>query len=244
MRTPPRSEREPRSGVVTPARIFSRVDLPEPLGPTRPAWSPSNNPNDRSSKSDRVPYAMLIASQLSRSGRLIRCYFFFFFGFFFSFRMPVPFAMGSPPLVNGLAMIIDTDAGGANQFLHVDGRQGPRVATAGSGRRSLALTPPRLGGGLSDGRTVALERRAAHVARLVDRERPGAVHGLAVVPHHQVADPPLGGVDEIPLGRMLDQVAQEQARLPPRPAQERARGPGQVGGLAPGTGGDAPPAPA
>jgi len=67
---------------------------------------------------------MLIASQLSRSGRLIRRYFFFFFGFFFSFRMPVPFAMGSPPLVNGLSVIIDTDAGGANQFLHVDGAQG------------------------------------------------------------------------------------------------------------------------
>jgi hypothetical protein len=45
---------------------------------------------------------MLIASQLSRSGRLIRGYFFFFFGFFFSFRMLVPFAMDSPPLVNDL----------------------------------------------------------------------------------------------------------------------------------------------
>jgi hypothetical protein len=46
---------------------------------------------------------MLIASQLSRRGGLIRRYFFFFFGFFFSFRMPVPFAMESPPLVNDLA---------------------------------------------------------------------------------------------------------------------------------------------
>ena len=45
---------------------------------------------------------MLIASQLSRSGRFIRRYF-FFFGFFFSFRMPVPFAMESPPLVSDLA---------------------------------------------------------------------------------------------------------------------------------------------
>jgi hypothetical protein len=63
---------------------------------------------------------MLIASQLSRSGRLIRRYFFFFFGFFFSFRMPVPFATGSPPLVNDLSVIIDTEATGANQFLHVE----------------------------------------------------------------------------------------------------------------------------
>src|SRR6266850_1749924 len=99
MRTPPRSERDPRSGGMTPARILSRVDLPEPLGPTRPTWSPSNNPNDRSSKSDRFPNALLMASQLSRSGRLIRTYFFGFFGFFFSFRIPVPFAMGSPPLI-------------------------------------------------------------------------------------------------------------------------------------------------
>src|SRR5437870_12390156 len=42
---------------------------------------------------------MLIASQLSRSGGVIRDYFFAFFGFFFSFRMPVPFAMCSPPLL-------------------------------------------------------------------------------------------------------------------------------------------------
>jgi hypothetical protein len=40
---------------------------------------------------------MLIASQLSRSGRLIRRYYFFFFGFFFSFRMPMPLATCSPP---------------------------------------------------------------------------------------------------------------------------------------------------
>lgn len=44
---------------------------------------------------------MLSASQLSRSRRLIRRYF-FFFGFFFSFRMLVPFATESPPLANGL----------------------------------------------------------------------------------------------------------------------------------------------
>src|SRR5262247_3998363 len=79
---------------------------------------------------------MLIASQLSRSGRLIRRYF-FFFGFFFSFRMPVPFAMGSPPLVNdlsdSLSVIIDTDFGGANQFLHVDGRSSTQYVHGSDG---------------------------------------------------------------------------------------------------------------
>jgi hypothetical protein len=47
---------------------------------------------------------LLTASQLSRSERVIRRYFFFCFGFFFSLRMPVPFAMGSPPLVGSLEL--------------------------------------------------------------------------------------------------------------------------------------------
>ena len=65
------------------------------------------------------------------------------------------------------------------------------------------------------------------------------MHGLAVVPHHQVADPPLVGVDELPLGRVLDQVAQEAARLGHRPADDRAGVRGQIERLAPGTGMDA-----
>src|SRR5438093_7131733 len=91
MRTPPRTERVPRSGVAMPARILSSVDLPAPFGPMRPAWSPSKSPNESASKSDRAPYDLLTASQLRRSERLIRDYF-FFFGFFFSLRMPVPLA--------------------------------------------------------------------------------------------------------------------------------------------------------
>src|SRR5215831_14249303 len=79
---------------------------------------------------------MLIASQLSRSGRLIRRYF-FFFGFFFSFRMLVPFAMESPPLVNdlgdSLSVIIDIDSGGANQFLHVDDRSSTQYVHGSDG---------------------------------------------------------------------------------------------------------------
>src|SRR6266852_3270667 len=102
---------------------------------------------------------MLTASQLSRSGRAIRRYFFFFFGFFFSFRMFWPLAMGSPPLV-GLF-------GDYNY---------------------------RCPGGQRHGRSVAAERGATHVARLVRREGPGAVHGLTVVPHHQITHPPLVGI--------------------------------------------------
>ena len=112
-----------------PARIFSRVDLPEPLGPTRPTWSPSKNPNERSSKSDRVPKALLTASQLNRSGRAIRRYF-FFFGFFFSFRMPVPFAMSSPPLGSSRDCSGDYRRAGA---AHVQALIISRPVTASSG---------------------------------------------------------------------------------------------------------------
>src|SRR5689334_25277834 len=45
-----RSDREPRSAGSIPARILSNVDLPEPFGPTRPAWSPSKSPKVRPSK--------------------------------------------------------------------------------------------------------------------------------------------------------------------------------------------------
>jgi len=38
-----------------PARIRSSVVLPEPLGPTRPAQSPSKSQKEMSSKSRRVP---------------------------------------------------------------------------------------------------------------------------------------------------------------------------------------------
>src|SRR5215813_2076007 len=81
---------------------------------------------------------------------------------------------------------------------------------------------------LRGGRAFAHQRGPAHVARLVGRERAGAVHGLAVVPHDEVADPPLVRIDELALGGVLGQVAQEQPRLRQRPAQDRARVRGQV----------------
>ena len=46
------------------------------------------------------------------------------------------------------------------------------------------------GGGLGHRRAVAHQGRAPHVARLVGRERPRAVHGLPVVPHDEVAHRP------------------------------------------------------
>ena len=41
-----RTERVPADGSSRPARIRSSVDLPDPLGPMSPMWSPSKIPND------------------------------------------------------------------------------------------------------------------------------------------------------------------------------------------------------
>src|SRR2546427_1502436 len=80
-------------------------------------------------------------------------------------------------------------------------------------------------GDLSHGRLVAGKRGAAHVARLVRGKGPGAMHGSTVVPHHQVANAPGVGVDELPLGGVLGHVGEGggQAVLLRR-AQARADG--------------------
>src|SRR5262245_31303927 len=48
------------------------------------------------------------------------------------------------------------------------------------------------------------------------------MHRLAVVPHHEVADAPRVRIHELPLGRVLDQIAQERARLGHRPSHDAA----------------------
>src|SRR6185295_9731115 len=73
-----------------------------------------------------------------------------------------------------------------------------------------------------DGISVADERGTAHVARLVGGERARAVHGLAVVPHDQITHTPAVRVHELPLGGVLDEVAQERAGLGDRPADDPA----------------------
>src|SRR5260370_5648724 len=57
-------------------------------------------------------------------------------------------------------------------------------------------------------RSVALKRGAAHVAHLARLlVAPGPMHGLAVVPHHEIMLPPGVGVDELSLGRVLGKIA-------------------------------------
>ena len=70
------------------------------------------------------------------------------------------------------------------------------------------------------GRGVAGDRRAANVAGFLGRERAAAMHGLAVVPRHQVANRPSVRVNEVALGGVFDEVAQKGARLGHRPAKD------------------------
>src|SRR6267378_5337938 len=57
------------------------------------------------------------------------------------------------------------------------------------------------------------DRRAAHVARLRLIVTPHPVHGLAVVPHHEIMQRPFVDVDEFALGGVLVEVAQQYPRL-------------------------------
>src|SRR4029453_15196364 len=49
------------------------------------------------------------------------------------------------------------------------------------------------------------------------------VHGAAVVPHHEIAHLPAVRIDELPLRRVLHQIAEEGSRLGDRPAHDAAR---------------------
>ena len=56
-------------------------------------------------------------------------------------------------------------------------------------------------------------RRAAHVAGLRLVVAADAVHGLAVVPHHEVMQRPFVDIDELRLRRVLGEIAQQQPSL-------------------------------
>src|SRR6266702_4383970 len=83
-------------------------------------------------------------------------------------------------------------------------------------------------GRLLQARDFVGERRAPHVAHLGVIVAPRAVHGDAVVPHHEVVGPPDMGVDELALRGVLGEVAQEGARLGHRPAFEAAGMAGEI----------------
>ena len=62
-----------------------------------------------------------------------------------------------------------------------------------------------------------------HIPHLLGVEGPGTMHGGAVVPHHQIPLLPFMCIDKRALGGVLDQVAQQGARLRDRPADDGAR---------------------
>src|SRR5437764_15295399 len=86
---------------------------------------------------------------------------------------------------------------------------------------SIALS--RRGGLLLDGGDTVGQGGAAQIARIflvLVASRP--VHGRAVVPHDQVADPPCVRIHELTLGRMLGQFAKQKHRFRHRPADDAA----------------------
>ena len=71
-------------------------------------------------------------------------------------------------------------------------------------------------------RLGAGDRGAAHVARLRLVVAADPVHGLAVVPHHEVMQRPFVDVDELRLRGVLGEVAQQQPRFRHAHAEDRA----------------------
>src|SRR5690348_15388340 len=59
-------------------------------------------------------------------------------------------------------------------------------------------------------RCGVLRRDPAQIARLRLVERATAMHRAAIVPDDEIADPPVVTIDELGLGRVLDQLAQQQ----------------------------------
>src|SRR5215475_10111092 len=127
------------------------------------------------------------------------------------------------------------------QTLPVTGsRNWASAAVATVATRNAETSPRRMislrisGGGLRHRGPVAGQGRAPHVARLVDREGPGPMHGLTVVPHHEVPNAPLVSIDELALRGVLDEIAQEAARFGHRPADDGAGMRGEIERLATG----------
>src|ERR1700722_6938067 len=54
------TETVPSSGVSSPTTIRNSVVLPDPLGPTSPTFSPGFNWKEASTKSNCLPYCLLV----------------------------------------------------------------------------------------------------------------------------------------------------------------------------------------
>src|SRR5271170_4328741 len=67
----------PSSGASSPTTIRNSVVLPDPLGPTRPTFSPGFNWKEASTKSNCLPYCLLMfEKEIILEGQLgVRCLF-------------------------------------------------------------------------------------------------------------------------------------------------------------------------
>src|SRR6266853_755417 len=71
-----------------------------------------------------------------------------------------------------------------------------------------------------EGRADIERRGAAQIARLILVMRAAAVHRVAIIPDHEIADPPFMAVDELRLGREIAEVVQQEPALRHRPADD------------------------
>ncbi len=67
-----RNDTSPLSAAISPARILSSVDLPDPFGPIRPMRSPSEMVNETFWKSGFAPKAFVISCALTMGGNEVR----------------------------------------------------------------------------------------------------------------------------------------------------------------------------
>src|SRR5215207_9784371 len=80
-----------------------------------------------------------------------------------------------------------------------------------------------ISGHLVEGGADVADGDPAQVAHPALVEMPAAVHRAAVVPDHQVALAPVVAIDELAACRVLDQLAQQEAAVGQRPADDLRR---------------------
>src|SRR6266446_3613153 len=144
-------------------------------------------------------------------------------------------SISPPPMARGIAMwnspasAIASKSGRGNSRLAWISSAAERIwgtsfRAASSGERPSGSRAGARELGADRGERGLLDIESRHAAELAAIlhvvERPRAMHGGAIVPDHQVADPPFVTVDELPLGRVLRQVAQHQTPLRQRPVDD------------------------
>src|SRR6266852_4296092 len=144
-------------------------------------------------------------------------------------------SISPPPMARGTAMwnspasaIVSKSGRGSSRLASIssaaDRIWGTSFRAASSGERpSVSRAGAReLGADRGERGLLDVEGRhateLAAVLRVVERQRP--MHRRALVPDHEIADAPGVTVDELPLGRVLHQVAEQQPSFGDRPVDD------------------------